>query len=298
MRWNAPFGMVINVLEMLAILVGTGLLLYVPSVGGRWLLRKRNIKKAWQAKPSQMLPKKRSQLARILFQEAVVSHQHNDHGEAARICQQVLKLEPDDTQASRLLVASLFACGDFHDASQALERHMSAHPGDEAAKLVPAAIFCERGDMNEARAALDAVDPGKLPAADQALWYNNYAYTLSGLGVDLDLAKDYGQRAFELAAVADRQFTLRTLGVVHLARKEPAIALDKLHLAMAEREYLRPGDVDFTRFHLSLALDDLGRHEDAVQEMKKVAGGTTLYAEKAKQKLSSWEKAAQEKQME
>ena len=283
---------------MLAILVGTGLLLYVPSVGGRWLLRKRNIKKAWQAKPSQMLPKKRSQLARILFQEAVVSHQHNDHGEAARICQQVLKLEPDDTQASRLLVASLFACGDFHDASQALERHMSAHPGDEAAKLVPAAIFCERGDMNEARVALDAVDPGKLPAADQALWYNNYAYTLSGLGVDLDLAKDYGQRAYELAAVADKQFTLRTLGVVHLARKEPAIALDKLQLAMAEREYLRPGDIDFTRFHLSLALDDLGRHEDAVQEMKKVAGGTTLYAEKAKNKLSAWEKAAQAKEME
>ena len=275
-------------LEMLAILALTGTLLYVPSVGGRWLLRKRNIKKAWRDKPSQMLPKKRAQLARLLFQEAVTSHQHNDHGEAN--CQQVLKLEPDDTQASRLLVASLFACGDFHDASQALERHMSAHPSDEAAKLVPAAIYCERGDMNEARLALDAVDPGKLPAADQALWYNNYAYTFSGLGVDLDLAKDDGERALELAAIADKQFTLRTLGVVHLARREPDVALKKLQLAMAEKKYLRPGDVDFTLYHLSLALDDLGRHEEAVEEMKRVAGGTTLYAEKATQKLSEWEK--------
>ena len=279
-------------LGLLAILVGTGLLLYVPSVGGRWLLRKRNIKKAWRDKPSKMLPKKRAQLARLLFQEAVTAHQHNDHREAARICEQVLKLEPDDTQASRLLVASLFACGDFHEASQALERHMSAHPGDEAAKLVPAAIYCERGDMVEARIALDDVDPGKLPAADQALWYNNYAYTLSGLGVDLDLAKDYGERAYELAATADKQFTLRTLGVVHLTRQEPLEALEHLQSALAQKEYLRPGDIDFTRFHLSLALDGIGEHEKAVLEMKKVAIGTTLYADKAKEQLLTWEQDA------
>ena len=279
-------------LELVAILVGAGVLLYVPSVGGRWLLRKRNIKKAWRDQPSKMLPKKRAQLARLLFQEAVSAHQHNDHREAARICEQVLKLEPDDTQASRLLVASLFACGDFHEASQALQRHMSAHPGDEAAKLVPAAIYCERGDMVEARTALDDVDPGKLPAADQALWYNNYAYTLSGLGVDLDLAKDYGERAFELAATADKQFTLRTLGVVHLARQEPQKAYEHLQSALTEKEYLRPGDIDFTRFHLSLALDGIGDHEQAVLEMKKVAVGTTLYADKAKERLLKWEQEA------
>jgi len=283
-------------LELVAILAGAGLLLYFPTVGGSWLIRNRNIKKAWQAQPSKLPPKKRAQLARILFQEAVSAHKHNDHREAARVCEQVLKLEPDDTQASRLLVASLFACGDFHDASQALERHMAAHPGDEAAKLVPAAIFCERGDMVEARTALDAVDPGKLPAADQALWYNNYAFTLTGLGVDLDLAKDYGERAFDLAAPADKQFTLRTLGVVYLAREEPQKALKCLEDALAEKEYLRPGDIDFTRYHLALALDQCDDHERAVKMMKTVAEGTTLYADKAKLQLTEWNEAALQSQ--
>ena len=272
-------------LELIAILAAAGLTLYLPTVGGAWLLKRRNLKTAWQSKPSKLPPKKRTQLARLLFQEAVVAHQHNDHREAARICEQVLKLEPDDTQASRLLVASLFACGDFQEAAQALERHMAAHPSDEAAKLVPAAIYCERGDMVEARNALDAVDPGKLPAADQALWYNNYAYTLSGLGIDLDLAKDYGERALELAAPADKQFTLRTLGVVHLARQEPEAARARLEEALAEKEYLRPGDLDFTRYHLAMSLEQCGHRDSAVTAMEAVAKGARFTPTKQKPNL-------------
>jgi Tfp pilus assembly protein PilF len=183
------------------------------------------------------------------------------------------------------LVASLFAAGRFDEARDALERHMEANPNDEAAKLVPAAIYCEKGDLVAAREALDAIDPQKLPTADRALWFNNYAFTLSGLEIDLDLAKEYGERALQLASPADRQFTLRTLGVVHLARSEPAEAVERFQHALKERAHLRPGDVEFTRYHLAKALLALGNKRDARLQLQQIDGGRTVYAARARDLL-------------
>lgn len=271
---------------LLVVVLGT-ITVYGPIVGGSWLLRRSRLKQAWKSEPGQLSARRRWNYARLLFQEAVRAHQNADHEKAAETCRRVLRLEASDPQASRLLVASLFANGDFEEARQALERHMAANPADETAKLVPAAIYCETGNLVEAREALDSIDPQKLPKADRALWFNNYAFTLSGLEIDLDLAREYGERALELASVADRQFTLRTLGVVHLARKEAELSIDYLKSALKEKQHLRPGDVEFTNYYLAKALLLDNRVQEAKNCLRAVQrGGTTSYSEKARDLLN------------
>jgi tetratricopeptide (TPR) repeat protein len=275
----------------LVVVAGT-VAVYGPIAAGSWLMRKNRLREAWKVDPAQLPPRKRMHYARLLFQDAVRAHQAADHDRAAKTCQRVLRFESDDPQASRLLVASLFAGGRFDEARQALERHLQANPHDEAAKLVPAAIYCEKGDLVAAREALDTIDPQQLPTADRALWFNNYAFTLSGLEIDLDLAKEYGERALDLASPADRQFALRTLGVVHLARKEPQEAIDRLDLALKERQHLRPGDVEFTRFHLAKAYLDLGKEKEARAYLSSIEHGKTLYAEKARALITELDSSA------
>ena len=107
----------------------------------------------------------------------------------------------------------------------------------------------------------------------------------SGLQLDHDLAKEYGEKALQLANQADRQFALRTLGVVHLARKEPQQAIERLDSALKEREHLRPGDVEFTRYHLARAYVDLQRPREARAQLQVIERGRTVYAEKARQLL-------------
>ena len=177
------------VIAVVMVVVAGTVAVYGPIAAGSWLMRKGRLREAWRVEPNLLPPRRRTQMARLLFQEAVRAHQAGDHNKAAETCRRVLRFESEDQQASRLLVASLFAGGRFDEARQALERHLQANPTDEAAKLVPAAIYCERGDLPSARQALDAIDPAKLPTADRALWYNNYAFTLSGLGSDLDLVQ-------------------------------------------------------------------------------------------------------------
>ena len=270
------------VIAVVMVVVAGTVAVYGPIAAGSWLMRKGKLREAWRVEPNQLPPRKRMQFARLLFQEAVRAHQAGDHNRAAETCRRVLRFESDDPQASRLLVASLFAGGRFDEAREALERHLQANPADEAAKLVPAAIYCEKGDLVSAREALDAIDPQKLPTADRALWFNNYAFTLSGLKIDLDLAKEYGEKALQLASQADRQFALRTLGVVHLARKEPELAIERLDTALRERQHLRPGDIEFTRYHLARAYIDLGREREARGQLQLIESGKTLYAEKAR----------------
>lgn len=279
-------GVLMDPVLAVALVVAAGTAaVYGPIAMGSWVVRKNRLKEAWRVDPATLPPRRRMHYARLLFQDAVRAHQAADHERAARTCQRVLRFEADDPQASRLLVASLFAAGRFDEARQALERHLAANPQDEAAKLVPAAIYCEKGDLVSAREALDAIDPNKLPTADRALWFNNYAYTLSGLEIDLDLAKEYGERALDLASPADRQFALRTLGVVHLARKEPIVAIERLEDALRERQHLRPGDVEFTRFHLAKALRDLQRDKEARTHLLAIESGRTPYAERARSLL-------------
>ena len=273
------------VLAVIFVVVLGTIAVYGPIAAGSWLMLKGRLRDAWRAEPSALPPRKRMQYARLLFQEAVRAHQAADHDRAAETCRRVLRFESDDPQASRLLVASLFAGGRFEEAREALERHLAANPQDEAAKLVPAAIYCEKGDLVQAREALDAIDPQKLPTADRALWYNNYAFTLSGLEVDLGLAQEYGERALELASQADRQFALRTLGVVHLARNEPEKAAERLEAALKERAHLRPGDVEFTRYYLARAYADMGKLKEARAHLAVIENGRTLYAEKARAML-------------
>ena len=280
------------VVAVILVVVAGTFAVYGPIAAGSWLMRKSRLREAWNSDPNALPPRKRMQYARLLFQEAVRAHTGSDHDKAASTCRRVLRFESDDPQASRLLVASLFAAGRFKEARQALERHLAANPHDEAAKLVPAAIYCEKGELVMAREALDDIDPQRLPTADRALWFNNYAYTLSGLEIDLDLAKEYGENALKLASQADRQFALRTLGVVHLARKEPSEAASRLDGALKEKQHLRPGDIEFTRYHLARAYVDMKKEKEARHQLGLIENGKTMYAEMAKKLLAELEGVA------
>jgi tetratricopeptide (TPR) repeat protein len=134
------------------------------------------------------------------------------------------------------------------------------------------------------------MDPHALKPHDRALWFNNYAFTLASLRADLDLALEYGQRALQLAAEPDRQFALRTLGVVHLARGEHHEAEQRLKDALTHRQHLRPGDVEFTHYHLALALQHQNRHAEARRHLERLADGITPFAIKAKYRLKQQER--------
>jgi tetratricopeptide (TPR) repeat protein len=274
------------VVAVIAIVVLGTAVVYGPIALGSWAMRRGRLKEAWRSEPHQLPPRRRVQMARLLFQEAVRANLAGEHDVAADACRRVLRFEANDPQASRLLVVSLYASGRFDEARDALERHLQANPQDEPAKLVPAAIFCERGNLEEARQALDDIDPQKLPSGDRALWFNNYAFTLAGLQRDLDVARDYGEKALQLAAEADRQFALRTLGVVHLARNEPVEALQRLESALKEKQHLRPGDIEFTRFHMAKAYLQQKRVREAKAQLVQIENGRTVFAEKARTLLA------------
>jgi tetratricopeptide (TPR) repeat protein len=270
----------------LVVVVGAATI-YTPLGLGTALWRRSRLKRAYVADPSELTADDRAEFARLLTVEASQAHDHAHHERAIAACRQILRLDPEDPHASRLLVASLFACGKYDDAGAALERHLAAFPKDEAVRLVPAAIACELGDLVQAREHLDAMDPNALNEPDRALWFNNYAYTLASLKVDLDLALEYGERALALAAVPDRQFALRTLGVVYLARNQPQEAAARLTEALNQRDHLRPGDVEFTHFHLAMALEQQHRFPEAIRHLEKVVDGHTPFAQKARVRLKT-----------
>ncbi|MEW5850290.1 MAG: tetratricopeptide repeat protein [Myxococcota bacterium] len=272
-------------LSVFLVVVAGAALVYAPLGAGSALWRRARIRRAYQVDPAELDAETRAELARLLTVEAASAHDRARHDDAIKACRQILRLDPEDPQASRLLVASLFASGEYENARESLERHLAAFPRDEAARLVPAAIACENGNLVEAREYLDAMDPNRLGEHDRALWFNNYAYTLASLGVDLDLALEYGQRALQLAADADRQFALRTLGVVHLARQEPQKAESRLREALGQRDFLRPGDVEFTHYHLALALQGQNKAEEARRHLEKLVDGVTPFAQKARELL-------------
>ncbi|MBI5495306.1 MAG: tetratricopeptide repeat protein [Deltaproteobacteria bacterium] len=269
-------------LSVFVVVAAGAALIYAPLGAGTWAWRRARIKRAYAVDPSELDADTRAELARLLTAEAAAAHDRASHEETIRACRQILRLDPDDPQASRMLVASLFACGRYDQAREALERHLAAFPKDEAVRLVPAAIACEQGDLVQAREHLDAMDPNALPEHDRALWFNNYAYTLASLKADLDLALEYGQRALALAADPDRQFALRTLGIVHLSRGEAPLAEQRLKEALQQREHLRPGDIEFTHYHLALALKDQDRLPEARRHLEKLADGMTPFAQKAR----------------
>lgn len=273
---------------LIIVLAGTGIV-YMPIALGSWIVRKNQLREAWASDPHQLPPKKRQQLARLLFQEAVHHHQNGQHELAAETCRRLLRFDADSQEqhrTSRLLVASLFAGGRFEEARDALEKHLVANPTDEAAKLVPAAIYCEQNMLPEARAALDDIDPSKLQTADRALWFNNYAFTLAGLKIDLDLAREYGEKALQLASASDKQFALRTLGVVHLERRDPNLAAECLEAALRERQHLRPGDIEFTKYHLARAYKALGHEAQTRSYLESIVSGRTPYAKEAQKMLA------------
>ncbi len=268
-----------------AVVLGGTAVVYGPIVLGSWWIKRKRLQSAWRADPKQLTGRTKDEYVDILTREAIKAHQEGLHDQAIDACRQILRLDSMDTQASRLLIANLFAAGRFKEAEEVLHQHRIAHPDDHPAMLVPAAIYCERGELDKARMALDHVDPMDLPSEDRALWYNNYAYALSGLGVDLDLAEDYGQQALKLAAPADRQFALRTLGVVYLAKHDYDSAAHRLLEALHSKRYLREGDIEFTRYHLARAYRGMGKNEMADAEFQRIVNGNTPYAEKARNAL-------------
>jgi tetratricopeptide (TPR) repeat protein len=268
------------------VLAGAGVILLPLGLGGA-VLRRVRVRRAYDVDPAALDADTRADLARLLTREAAEAFARGRYDLSARACRQVLRLDPEDPSASRQLVASLFASGDYDPARQALERHLAAFPQDEAARLVPVAIACEKGDFVAARTDLDAMDPARLGEVDRALWFNNYAFILASLEVDLDLALEYGQRALNLAAPADRQFALRTLGLIYLARGAPQEAERSFREALQHRAHLRPGDLEHADYHLALALQRQGRVLEANRVLERLASGSTPFALQARVQLQA-----------
>ena len=70
------------------------------------------------------------------------------------------------------------------------------------------------------------------------------------------------------------------LGLPRLRQPLPGDRLRRRH------QHLRPGDVEFTRYHLACAFADMGRTKEAQQHLQAIEGGKTVYAEKAKAMLA------------
>jgi tetratricopeptide (TPR) repeat protein len=258
-------------------------MIFSPVVGAAWWLRKGYLKTAFQADTKKLPPRTRERYVEVLMQEAVTAHHVGDHERAVLMTRRVLEMMPNEVHASRLCLSSLFAMAQYTDALECLHRHLEKHPHDKAARLVPAAIYCEQGLLEQAKAALDELNPREFAREDRALWYNNYAYALAGLQLDLDTAKEYAEVALELALESDRHFALRTLGIVALAQHEFEYAARCFIQALSYETIMRQGDIDFTRFHLAQSFEGLQRDADAREQYQYVAKGKTVYAQEAQE---------------
>ncbi len=166
------------------------------------------------------------------------------------------ELRDDEAMAVRLAEATA-SCGDGVRAAVQLTAWLDKHPGAPYARKALAELSLRNGDREAAirhyEAVIDAFpnDAGSL---------NNLAYLY--LAADAERALAYANRAYQLtpgsASVND------TLGWVLLQRGEASAALPYLREANS-----RDSSNAEIRYHLALALRDLGRADEAREELKR-----------------------------
>lgn len=172
--------------------------------------------------------------------------------EARATFREALRLEPDYASALAGLGTLAAREGNPEEAIALLDRANADGLRDVEGALLAASLVDQQGRIDEAEERLRTVvraAPGNASAL------NDLAWILANRGRDLDGALELAERAVERSPRAEM---LDTLGWVRLQRDEPALAVGPLERALEEKP-----DASGTRYRLGLALQALGRNDEA-----------------------------------
>ena len=149
----------------------------------------------------------------------------------------------------------LIELGETADAERSLTDWLEKSPGDPLVSYAYAELLANSRRWPQARLVL----AGMLESQpDNPLFLNNMAYVMQEMGEPE--AVEVARRALALAPQSP--YVNDTLGWILVQNGQAEEGLRYLREAVA-----RQSDVPVTRYHLAVALNDLGRHSEAVKEL-------------------------------
>jgi tetratricopeptide (TPR) repeat protein len=181
--------------------------------------------------------------------------------------ERALALDADHAPALSALSRIALEEGRPDEAIVLADRAVAANPADAESAYIAANVRVGQGKLDEAVARLKELlrsHPGHAGAA------NDLAWILAERGQDTALALDLAKRA---ARIDPRPETLDTLGFVQLERNDAAAAVESFEKSLA----LDPNAAS-VRYRLGLALETLGRSEEALENFR-AALGSGAFAE-------------------
>jgi tetratricopeptide (TPR) repeat protein len=181
--------------------------------------------------------------------------------DARQELERALELKADYAPALAALARLSLGEGRADEAVTLADRAVAAEPGDFESAYLAANVLAQQGKLDEAVARLKELlrrHPGHAAAA------NNLAWMLAERGQDTALALDLAQRA---ARIDPRAETFDTLGFVQLERKDAAAAVESF-----ERSLELDPNAASVRYRLGLALEALGRSEEALESFRAALG--------------------------
>lgn len=182
--------------------------------------------------------------------------------EARKEFREALRVDPGYGSALAGLGALAASEGNLEEAIALLDRANADRIGDVDSALLAASLVRQQGRLEETERRLRAI---LAVAPGQASALNDLAWTLARLGRNLDEALDLAERAAEISPSPE---TLDTLGSVRIERGEHSLAVASLERALA----LAP-DASGTRYRLGVALEALGRTEEARAALERALAG-------------------------
>jgi tetratricopeptide (TPR) repeat protein len=188
--------------------------------------------------------------------------------EAREALERALALRADHAAALAVLARLALEEGKADEAIALCDRAVAADPADHESAYVAANVLLGQGRPDEAIARLKELlrsHPGHAAAA------NDLAWILAERGQDGALALDLAKRATRIDPRAE---TLDTLGFVQLKRGDAAAAAESFEQSLA----LEPNAAS-VRYRLGLALEALGRGNEALESFRAALGGGGVFPE-------------------
>lgn len=185
--------------------------------------------------------------------------------EARAELDRALALQADYAPALAALARLALAEGRVDDALGLADRAVAADPTDYESAYLAAQILLNQGKPDDAVARLKELLRSHSGHAGAA---NDLAWMLAERGQESALALDLAKRA---ARLDPRPETLDTLGFVQLKRGDAAAAVESFEKSLE----LAP-DVASVRYRLGLALESLGRSDEALESFRAALGGGTF----------------------
>jgi tetratricopeptide (TPR) repeat protein len=195
--------------------------------------------------------------------------------EARAAFESALEADPDQGHPHYALGSMALAEGRVDDALREADAALAVDPDDSDARYLRARILFRQGKDDEGMALLREIteqDPGYMGAA------NDLAWRLAERGEDLEAALELASRAVR---IEPRPETLDTLGFVQLRSDDPAGAVQSL-----ARSLQLQSDPS-VRYRLGLALDAVGRSDEALDAFREaLAGGSFPEADEAREQIA------------